>query len=95
MNGKKYAWQGVALLPFVDEDRMMKALNRVYPDLTEEESKWQMAGVVVRCFTEQFRRLCLYLSLDQGQADLRCGPAYERSMWHLHLKEVECSTQQL
>eukprot|EP00794_Sanderia_malayensis_P017453 gene17453-19198_t len=37
LNGKKYAWQGVALLPFVDEKRLLSALEPVYPDLTEEE----------------------------------------------------------
>nr|CAB3267809.1 5'-3' exoribonuclease 2 [Phallusia mammillata] len=37
LNGKKYAWQGVALLPFVDEERMIKALESVYPDLTPAE----------------------------------------------------------
>ena len=60
----------MALFSFVDENRMMKALNRVYPDLTEEESRWQVLEVVVRWFTEQFRCLCFYLSLDQGRADL-------------------------
>ncbi len=39
LNGKKYAWQGVALLPFVDEKRLRAALIDVYPDLTEDESK--------------------------------------------------------
>jgi 5'-3' exonuclease len=34
---KKYAWQGVALLPFVDEKRLLGALESVYPDLTPEE----------------------------------------------------------
>ena len=37
LNGKKYAWQGVALLPFVDETRLKAALATVYDDLTEEE----------------------------------------------------------
>ena len=29
LNGKKFAWQGVALLPFVDETRLLKALKKV------------------------------------------------------------------
>ncbi|KAI6649785.1 5'-3' exoribonuclease 2-like isoform X2 [Oopsacas minuta] len=37
LNGKKYAWQGVGLLPFVDEERLLEALQPVYYDLTEEE----------------------------------------------------------
>ena len=39
LNGKKYAWQGVALLPFVEEKRLKKALDQVYPDLTADESE--------------------------------------------------------
>jgi len=30
---------GVALLPFVDEKRLLKALEVVYPDLEEAEGK--------------------------------------------------------
>ena len=37
LNGKKFAWQGVALLPFVDEVRLWDALDAVYPDLTVQE----------------------------------------------------------
>ena len=37
LNGKKHAWQGVALLPFVDKKRLFNALKTVYPDLTEYE----------------------------------------------------------
>ncbi|KRZ69200.1 5'-3' exoribonuclease 2, partial [Trichinella papuae] len=37
LNGKKFAWQGVVLLPFVDAERLNEALDVVYPDLTEEE----------------------------------------------------------
>ncbi len=38
LNGKKFAWQGVALLPFVDEVRLKKALESCYALLTEDES---------------------------------------------------------
>lgn len=33
---------GVALLPFVDEKRLLKALEAVYPDLEEAEGKSQL-----------------------------------------------------
>lgn len=39
LNGKKFAWQGVALLPFVDERRLIKAVKPLYESLTEAESK--------------------------------------------------------
>lgn len=37
LNGKKFAWQGVALLPFVDEKRLFKATDPKVPLLTQEE----------------------------------------------------------
>ncbi|XP_078593313.1 5'-3' exoribonuclease 2-like isoform X1 [Branchiostoma floridae x Branchiostoma japonicum] len=37
LNGKKYTWQGVALLPFVDEVRLLKAIDAVRGDLTAGE----------------------------------------------------------
>lgn len=38
LNGKRYAWQGVALLPFVEESRLFEALDLVQSTLTLEES---------------------------------------------------------
>uniref|UniRef100_A0A0K0CTQ1 5'-3' exoribonuclease n=1 Tax=Angiostrongylus cantonensis TaxID=6313 RepID=A0A0K0CTQ1_ANGCA len=43
LNGKKFAWQGVALLPFVDEVRLLRTLRSVYT-LTEEESARNTIG---------------------------------------------------
>lgn len=40
LNGKKFAWQGVALLPFVDEKRLFKALIPLHSKLTDEEGKF-------------------------------------------------------
>lgn len=39
MNGKKMAWQGVALLPFIDETRLLSAMAGPYGSLTEDEKR--------------------------------------------------------
>ncbi|KAG2014000.1 5'-3' exoribonuclease 2 [Coprinopsis cinerea AmutBmut pab1-1] len=44
MNGKKMAWQGVALLPFIDETRLLDAMALEYPNLTEDEVKRNQPG---------------------------------------------------
>ncbi|KAL1960864.1 hypothetical protein VTO42DRAFT_5847 [Malbranchea cinnamomea] len=37
LNGKKFAWQGVVLLPFIDERRLLAAMAKRYHLLTDEE----------------------------------------------------------
>ncbi|GAB6024456.1 5'-3' exoribonuclease 2 [Chamberlinius hualienensis] len=44
LNGKKFAWQGVALLPFVDERRLLATLTKVYPTLTDDENRRNVRG---------------------------------------------------
>lgn len=38
MNGAKMSWQGIALLPFIDEKRLLEAVQSKYPELTEYET---------------------------------------------------------
>ncbi|KAI6225891.1 putative 5-3 exonuclease domain containing protein [Aphelenchoides besseyi] len=44
LNGKKFAWQGVALLPFVDEKLLLQTLKSVYHTLTEDEKARNIVG---------------------------------------------------
>ncbi|KAA8914561.1 exoribonuclease 2 [Sphaerosporella brunnea] len=44
LNGKKFAWQGVALLPFIDEQRLLDAAQKIYPKLTPEDSARNAMG---------------------------------------------------
>uniref|UniRef100_A0A8B9KH53 5'-3' exoribonuclease n=1 Tax=Astyanax mexicanus TaxID=7994 RepID=A0A8B9KH53_ASTMX len=60
LNGKKYAWQGVALLPFVDERRLRGALADVYPDLTTEEIRRNSLGSDV-VFVGKSHPLCDFI----------------------------------
>ncbi|CDZ98871.1 5-3 exoribonuclease 2 [Phaffia rhodozyma] len=44
MNGKKMQWQGVALLPFIDQDRLLTAMAEGYPKLSEEDIRRNTSG---------------------------------------------------
>ncbi|KAJ3373980.1 5'-3' exoribonuclease 2 [Kappamyces sp. JEL0680] len=66
LNGKKHAWQGVALLPFIDADRLLKAVEPLYPKLTQEErDRNSLGNEVLFCSStsSNFDTLCSVYSL--------------------------------
>jgi len=53
LNGKKFAWQGVALLPFIDEKRLLDAIAKVYPKISAEDMLRNTLGSDVLFISEQ------------------------------------------
>ncbi|EAW07457.1 5'-_3' exoribonculease Dhp1 [Aspergillus clavatus NRRL 1] len=52
LNGKKFAWQGVILLPFIDERRLLAAMEKKYPLLSEDEKLRNSVGRDVLLISE-------------------------------------------
>ncbi|WFC99689.1 5'-3' exoribonuclease 2 [Malassezia yamatoensis] len=73
MNGKKMAWQGVALLPFIDESRLLGALRKRYPELTDDEIRRNSFGrnaLFVGSESELYGHLSrLYAKRSQGNPE--------------------------
>lgn len=52
MDGKKWEWQGVVKLPFIDTKRLLKAMDTVYDQLDEEENHRNSEGPSVLYVSE-------------------------------------------
>lgn len=69
LNGKKYAWQGVALLPFIDEKRLLDAMSTVFDGLPEEEVYRNTIGnelLYVGPLHTTFDRVCLLYAIPDN-----------------------------
>jgi len=52
LNGKKFAWQGVALLPFIDMPRLLAAVEKKYPLLSPDDRARNGLGNDVLMFSD-------------------------------------------
>jgi 5'-3' exoribonuclease 2 len=62
LNGKKYEWQGVALLPFIDAPRLLETMETCYSNLSPSEVKRNTLGTELLFFGNSiplFDDLCL------------------------------------
>jgi 5'-3' exoribonuclease 2 len=53
MNGKKMQWQGVALLPFIEQDRLLSAIRSKQDQLTDDEKRRNSHGVNVMLIMDE------------------------------------------
>lgn len=53
MNGKKMQWQGVALLPFIEQDRLLAAIRSKQDQLTDDEKRRNSHGVNVMLIMDE------------------------------------------
>ncbi|KAH3671369.1 hypothetical protein WICMUC_004666 [Wickerhamomyces mucosus] len=58
MNGKKMAWQAIVLLPFIEEERLLKHVRAKYDELTDEELE-----------RNEHKKEVLYISSQNNNAD--------------------------
>jgi 5'-3' exoribonuclease 2 len=79
LNGKKFAWQGVALLPFIDMSRLLAAVTAKYPLLSPEDQARNGVGNVVLIFSESHPTLydevtTKFYSKKQGAPKYKLDP---------------------
>ncbi|KAI1004139.1 5'-3' exoribonuclease 2 [Podosphaera aphanis] len=74
LNGKKWAWQGVALLPFIDSQRLLDAMAKVYPKLPPDVAARNGVGKDVLLFAEAHQSL--YADVAKNFYSKKQGPGH-------------------
>ncbi|KAG4220818.1 5'-3' exoribonuclease 2 [Phytophthora cactorum] len=85
LNGKKMAWQGVALLPFIEMPRLLAAVQEKYPHLTAEDAARNMAGKDVLLLSEANQELyddiiTHFYSKKQGEPRYKLNPRLSQGL---------------
>ncbi|KAL8949150.1 MAG: hypothetical protein Q9222_004715 [Ikaeria aurantiellina] len=78
LNGKKFAWQGVALLPFIDEKRLLDAMAKKYPLLSAEDTARNEMGRDVLIISDRhplYEEIAInFYSKRQGSPKYKLNP---------------------
>ncbi|OHE91598.1 XRN 5'-3' exonuclease [Colletotrichum orchidophilum] len=79
LNGKKMAWQGVALLPFIEMPRLLAAIETKYPLLSEADQARNSVGRDVLLLSDAHHELydeitTSFYSKKQGAPTLKLSP---------------------
>lgn len=79
LNGKKWAWQGVALLPFIDSNRLLTAMAKKYPLLPADVAARNGVGKDVLLVAEAHQALyddiaTNFYSKKQGPPSFKLNP---------------------
>ena len=84
LNGKKFAWQGVALLPFIDEKRLLKAMATKYPGLSAEDAARNETGKDVLMMSDRhplYEDIAVnFYSKRQGPPTLKLNPRVSQGL---------------
>lgn len=79
LNGKKMAWQGVALLPFIEMDRLLAAVQKKYPLLSPVDTRRNGVGRDVLLLSDSHESiydeiLTSFYSKKQGSTQFKLNP---------------------
>jgi 5'-3' exoribonuclease 2 len=76
------AWQGIALLPFINSDRLLEAMATKYPELSDDERKRNEFGKETLMFSQESG---IFEDVEQvfyrkGQQKHKIDPAKSRAL---------------
>jgi len=85
LNGKKFAWQGVALLPFIDSKRLLDAMSKKYPLLPPDVAARNGVGKDVLLVAEAHEALydeiaTNFYSKKQGAPHFKLNPRVSQGL---------------
>ncbi|CEF68632.1 5'-3' exoribonuclease 2 homolog [Strongyloides ratti] len=93
LNGKKHAWMGVALLPFVDQERLLACLEKYSDGLTEDEKKRNIRGenhIYVSKYHQAFKEIRGIYETNQDVTWISLNPASNNGVSMLISRMVDC-----
>lgn len=80
LNGKKQEWEAVVLIPFIDEDRLLDAMNDCAPQLSDSERQRNIHGPMLKYHYTQ-KDLGVVPETRYGQPEIRHNFCEETPVW--------------